>query len=170
MAPGTKRTGRTTGQTNTPKRFGGSNRWGNPGWQNPSGAHGGTQNKTTGGGTNCAPGYRQVFNTFGNKINGYRMLTTQMTGPASVKRPTAATLNSFAKWIEKGAIVNKITPAQISRWTHTNRKFSSAASAKNALCNKWGKTVIKAVVCDKAGNFLVATNPTFKGKSFKFPR
>ncbi len=166
MATGTK----STGGTRTTKFSSGSNRWSNKNWRNASTNPGTPKNTTTGSSSSCAPGYRNVFTTFGNKINGYRMLTTQMTGPASFKRPTAATLNSFAKWIEKGAIVNKITSAQICRWTHTNKKFSTAASVKSALGGKWGKTMIKAVVCDKAGNFLVATNPTFKGKSFKFPR
>ncbi|MCH7703078.1 MAG: hypothetical protein IID37_15460 [Planctomycetes bacterium] len=159
-----------TGGTRTSKFSGGSNRWGNKNWQDASTTKGTTGFKATGGGSNCAPGYRNVFTTFGNKITGYRMLTAQMTGPASFKRPTAATLNSFAKWIDKGAIVNKITSAQICKWTNTNKKFASAATVKNVLCGKWGKTMIKAVVCDKAGNFLVATNPTWKGKSFKFPR
>ncbi|MCH7720743.1 MAG: hypothetical protein IH988_07100 [Planctomycetes bacterium] len=166
MATGTKR----TGGTRASKFSGGSNRWENKSWRNASTATSTTGTNATGGGLSCAPGYRNVFNDFGNKITGYRMLTSQMTGPASFKRPTAATLNSFAKWIDKGAIVNKITSAQICKWTNTNKKFASAATVKNVLCGKWGKTMIKAVVCDKAGNFLVATNPTFKGKSFKFPR
>ncbi len=166
MATGTKK----TGSTRTTKFSTDSNTWGNKSWRNASTTKNTTGFKATGGGMNCAPGYKNVFNTFGNKINGYKMLTTQMTGPASFKRPTAATLNTFAKWIDKGAIVNKVTSAQICKWTNTSKKFASAATAKNALCGKWGKTTIKAVVCDKAGNFLVATNPTFKGKSFKFPR
>ncbi len=114
-------------------------------------------------------GYQSVWNCFNNKISSYKFLTAQTMGPAKHGRPTAASLNTFAKWIEKGAIVHKVTPTQLKRWSNTSQQFKTVSSAKTAMCKKFGKGPIKAVICNKTGGFLVATAPAWRGKSFKFP-
>ncbi len=116
------------------------------------------------------PGYQSVWNSFNNKIASYKFLTNQTMGAAKFGRPTPASLNTFAKWIEKGALVHKVTAAQLKRWSHSTQSFKTVASAKSAMCQKFGKGPIKAVICNRTGGFLVATASTWKGKSFKLPR
>ena len=119
--------------------------------------------------TSTRTNYTTVKNNFQNKINSYRTLYTQTQGSCGHGRPSAATLNTFGNWINKGAIVHTVSPTQINRWSNTNKKCTTAAYAKNVLCNKFGKTPIKAVCKSKTGSYLVATTPTYKGKNFKFP-
>ena len=119
--------------------------------------------------TRPAPGYTSVYNNFNNKISSYKFLTAQTTGTAKSQRPTAASLNSFGKWIEKGAIVHRVSGTQLRKWSHTTQQFKTTASAKNCIQNRFGKGPIKAVIPNKTGGFLVATAPVWKGKSFKFP-
>ncbi len=117
-----------------------------------------------------ARGYKNLCNTFNQKIASYKTLCGQATGMAKGTRPTAATLNTFAKWIEKGAVVHKVSPAQVRKWANTTQTFKTPTSAKNALCRCFGKTTIKAVTTEKSGAFLVACSPVVKGKPFNFPR
>jgi len=122
-----------------------------------------------------ATGYKNVSTEFQNKISSYRTLIDQTKGAAKFPRPTPATLNSFANWVNKGAIVQQVSPSQLARWAKTtthsfNSRNPSTTSCKNVLCKKFGKTTIKAVTRSKNGWFLVATSPTHKGRAFSFPR
>jgi len=121
----------------------------------------------------CAPGYQNVFWNLDQKAWAYKTLANQTYGAAKVKRPTPTTLTTFANWVNKGAILHCATKTQITKWaSRPNKPFkpTSATAVKNALCNKWGKTMIKAVCSDKNGKWLIATAPTWKGKPFSFPR
>ena len=137
-----------------------------------------TRSRSTGssgslGGTRVVSGYQSVCNGFDKKIASYRCLASQAKGPARCPRPSPATLNSFSRWIEKGAVIQKVSPTQIKRWAgsaSTTRTFKSATSAKTVLQKRFGRGCIKAVTCDKSGGFLVATPVTWKGRSFSFPR
>jgi len=144
---------------------------------NNTGATKRSKNKRTSnvakGGTS---GYKNVCNTFQNKISSYRTLMDQTKGTAGkFPRPTPAVLNSFANWINKGAIVQVVSPTQVARWAKStkynfNAQSASPTSCKNVLCAKYGKTTIKAVCRSKTGKFIVATAPTLKGRAFCFPR
>lgn len=114
--------------------------------------------------------YRTVTNTFKSKISSYQMLWKQTKGPAKYHRPSPVALNHLAKWVDKGAVIQTVTNTQLKRWSRTNKSFTSPTSAKKVLFNKFGKAPIKAIYCDKGGNFLVATSPTYNGKQFRFPR
>ena len=117
-----------------------------------------------------APGYKSVCEGFTRKIASYKTLCGQAMGAAKATRPSPTTLNSFAKWIEKGAVIRKVTGTQVKRWAKATRQVKSAASAKTMLCKRFGKSVIKAVTMEKSGAFLVACSPTVKGRVFNFPR
>ena len=125
--------------------------------------------------TNCPPQYKSTACTFGGKINSFRTLLGQTQGPARFTRPTTSTLNSFANWINKGAIVQICTTAQVNKWANAtncnfNTKNATVASCKNVLGKKFGKAAIKAVARTKSGSFMVVTPPTNKGKVFCFPK
>ncbi len=131
-----------------------------------------TGTKTT---KNVASGYKNICNNFEQKINSFKTLCNQVKGTAKAGRPTASTLNSFCNWINKGAVVQCCTPAQVSRWASSknktfNTKTASPASCKNILAAKFGKSTIKAVAKTKSGSFMVVTSPTCKGKKFNFPK
>ncbi len=118
--------------------------------------------------------YRQVCNTFACKIDSFKTLYSQAQGPNTPHRPTPAVLNSFANWINKGAVIQTCTPQQVARWARsTNKNFNprtpSTAACKNVLGAKFGKSTIKAVARTKNGHFMVATSPTSKGRPFCFP-
>jgi hypothetical protein len=128
--------------------------------------------KTT---ANVASGYKNLCSNFEQKINSFKTLCNQVKGPARAGRPTASTLNSFCNWINKGAVIQCCTPAQVSRWAvsknkNFNPQTASPASCKNVLAAKFGKSTIKAVAKTKTGSFMVATSPTCKGKKFCFPK
>lgn len=91
-------------------------------------------------------------------------------GPARKSRPSPASLNSFSKWIEKGAVVQKVSATQLRKWSSSKQAFKSTASAKSCMEHRFGKGAIKAVIPNKTGGFLVATASTWKGKSFHFPK
>jgi len=120
--------------------------------------------------------YTKVCNTFQNKIASFKTLCTQAKATTGrYTRPKPATLNSFANWINKGAIIQTVTCAQIARWAKTanvnfNTQMASPTSCKTVLCKKFGKSNIKAVCRTSSGNFMVATSPTCKGRGFTFPR
>lgn len=176
MATSTK--GRSTSSRSNYSFFGGNN-WGasnTSGWGTKSTSKRGKSKRTSGTTPGSASGYKSVCATFENKITSYRTLMTQTKGTAGkFPRPTAATLNSFANWINKGAIVQTVSPAQVARWSKlTKFNFTTQnptpAACKSVLCAKYGKTTIKAVCRTKTGKFMVATSPTVKGRAFSFPR
>ena len=120
-------------------------------------------------------GYKSCCNTFATKIQSYKMLMNQTTGPAKCGRPTPATLNTFANWVNKGAVIQTVSTSQLSRWAKTanknfNIKTPTSAACKNVLWAKFGKTAIKAVARTKSGSFMVACAPTVKGKRFCLPK
>ena len=142
-------------------------------WGKPEMGH-----KRTGktGTTTMVPApYRTVFNTFQCKINSYKTLYNQTRGPAKYSRPTPTVLNTFANWINKGAIIQTCTKAQVGRWARTTKKHFDPRNAtpmhcKNVLGAKFGKSNIKAVACTKSGSFMVVTTPTVGGRTFWFPK
>jgi len=144
-------------------------------WGRYFGSYGatGTSNPRTNrrtGATHASGRYTNLRNTFEQKIASFRTLCTQTQGAGNPK-PTPATLNTFANWINKGAVVHNVSATQIAKWTHANRtNFNTATNAKNALWKRFGKTAIKAVSIGKGNNFIVACAPTVNGKPFKFPR
>lgn len=114
-------------------------------------------------------GYRQLQNQLQQKINSYRVLYTQTQGAGASHRPAPGTLNSFANWINKGAVIHTVSPAQLSRWSDSSRPCHSPTVAKTVLCRRFGRSPIKAVCKSKTGSFIVATAPTLRGRSFSFP-
>ncbi len=150
---------------------------GNTGWNTTGNTRKNSVRKTTKRitSTGCASGYKGCWTNFERKINSYKTLWNQTKGNATCVRPTPTTLNSFANWINKGAIIQTCTSAQVSRWARSkNKNFNThnptPTACKNVLTAKFGKTTIKAVARTKSGSFMVATMPTWKGKSFCFPR
>lgn len=126
-------------------------------------------------GTMNTSAYRACCNTFEQKIQSYKTLCTQAQGSGSQNRPSPTTLNSFANWINKGAVIQTVSAQQVARWAHaTNKSFNprnpSPTTCKNILTKKFGKSAIKAVACTKTGQYMVATTPTVNGRSFTFPR
>ncbi|MFH0980382.1 MAG: hypothetical protein V2A79_02450 [Planctomycetota bacterium] len=114
--------------------------------------------------------YTVLRENFQHKIDAYRTLYNEAQGTPGKGCPTPATLNTFANWVSRGAIIHRVSATQINRWSDLDRKCTTANLAKNVLWNKFGKTPIKAVCKSKSGSFLVATTPTYNGRNFKFPR
>lgn len=133
-------------------------------------SHTSTSTRGTGRQTNCAPGYGEIWNKFQRKINSFRTLWNQTRGTAKFSRPSPTTLNSFANWINKGAFVCTMTPAQISQWcpqsTRGDYKWDSPTSCRQFLSRKFGKQSIKAFARDKSGAYMIAFAPTVKAKGF----
>ena len=149
-------------------------------WASSAGGYGGKSTKKRtkskrSSGIKSAGGYKGVCTTFQNKISSYRTLMDQTKGVAGkYPRPTPAILNSFANWVNKGAIVQMVSPTQVARWAKSTKyNFSTQnptpTACKNVLCAKFGKSTIKAVCRTRTGKFLVATSPTYKGRAFNFP-
>ncbi len=111
--------------------------------------------------------YQTVRSTITNKINAYKCLYGQTSGGVTKHRPTPTQLNSFSKWIDKGAVVHNVTAIQLNRWSGVKKNWTSS-TAKTWLSSNYGKTCIKAVVNNKNGGFLVATTAQYKNKPFKF--
>ena len=111
--------------------------------------------------------YAGVRTTFENKMNAYKALCTQTTGSTSKFRPTPAQLNSFARWVDKGAIIQTVSNTQLNRWSGSPKTWTPG-TVRTCLSKKFGKTCIKAVAYNKTGGFIVATSPTRKGRNFKF--
>lgn len=152
--------------SNTRRGFGTFGRTRSSAWNKTnrrSSSRGGRSTGSTG------TGYRQLQNTLQQKINSFRVLYTQTQGAGGSNRPAPGTLSSFANWINKGAVIHTVSPSQVSRWSNTGRPCNSPAVAKTVLCQRFGRSPIKAVCKSKTGSFIVATAPTFKGRSFKFP-
>ncbi|MEK6800244.1 MAG: hypothetical protein AABZ12_14895 [Planctomycetota bacterium] len=174
----------TKGRSDTRSRscYGGNS---NYGWAsgNWSGSGSGSGSCSTTGRKSCKKSscgtgntaYRTCCNSFEQKMNSYRTLCNQAKGPWNRNCPSPTTLNSFANWINKGAIIQCCTPAQVSRWARTtdknfNARNSSPTACKTVLTAKFGKSTIKAVAKTRSGSFMVACSPTWKnGRSFCFP-
>ncbi len=127
------------------------------------------------GGATVPTAYKGCGSTFAAKVHSFKTLYNQTHGPAKAGRPTPTTLNTFANWINKGAIVQIVTTAQVGRWAKvTNKNFNSrtptATACKNVLWAKFGKSPIKAVARTKSGSFMVVTSPTVNGRNFCFPK
>lgn len=152
-------------------------RFGNSRWGAAAESSGGqkVRRPKTGRDTVTVPtAWKGCSNTFQNKINSFKTLFNQTKGPAKFGRPSPTTLNSFANWINKGAIVQTCTAAQVARWAKATRKnfgskTSTPTTCRNVLWAKFGKNTIKAVAKTKSGSFMVATAPVFHGKPFCFP-
>ena len=134
-----------------------------------------TKTKSFSGGrkVTTATGYQTYANQFATKVDSWRTLYNQTRGPAKYNRPTTATLNNFANFVNKGAIIHTVSPAKMARWAKTwNKTFNptNLTSCKNFLFHKYGKTTIKAVNWAKNGYFMIATTPTYKGKPFNWPQ
>lgn len=136
-----------------------------------------TKTKKTYGATGSTSAYKTVCNAFQNKINSYRTLVEQTQGAGKFPRPTPTTLNTLGNWINKGAVVQTLSAAQLSRFargtkfaTNFNGRNCSTAMCKNILTAKFGKSCIKAVTRGKNGAFIVATASTHNGRAFNFPR
>jgi len=163
--------GRTTGQRGTQysHTYTGGSTTNRMGQRN----HGRTS--TPSAAANVPAGYKSVNNCFQSKISSFKTLVNQTCGAAKYDRPKPAVLNSFSNWINKGAIVQTCTPAQIARWAkHASKNFNvrncTPTTCKNVLTAKFGKNAIKAVARTKSGSFMVATSPTVNGRSFCFPK
>jgi hypothetical protein len=107
---------------------------------------------------------------FSNKVNSFKTLIGQTKGPAKCARPTPATLNTFANWINQTC-----TTGQLNKWAkatdqNINTKTISPTTCKNILGAKFGKSSIKAVARTKSGSFMVVTAPVVAGKTFCFPK
>jgi hypothetical protein len=128
--------------------------------------------KTTSAGSTA---YKSCCNTFERKIQSYKTLCTQAQSTSgSYNRPTPGTLNTFANWINKGAIVQTCSPAQVARWARAaNKSFNphnpTPTACKTVLTKKFGRSTIKAVARCANGSFMVATTPTVNGRTFNFP-
>lgn len=132
----------------------------------------GTQPKL---GVKVSPNYRACSNTFQSKIHSFKTLFNQTCGSAKRPRPTTAVLNTFANWINKGAIVQTCSNAQVGRWARDckknfNPRTVTPTTCRSILTTAFGKNTIKAVARTKTGSFMVATTPTWKGQPFCFPK
>lgn len=135
----------------------------------------GKSSKSTGSSAGTSA-YKSCCNTFERKIESYKTLCAQaQSTTGAYTRPTPGTLNTFANWINKGAVVQTCSPAQVARWARAaNKSFNpqnpSPTACKNVLTKKFGRSAIKAVARCKNGTFMVATTPTVNGRIFNFPR
>lgn len=155
------------GHTTIGSIFGGHSTWNRPSVTRSTRTNAGRSGGFRHGGSST--NYRTIASAFEQKINSFKTLYAQTAAAAGNNRPSPATLNTLAKWVNKGAVVQRVAPNQIARWGGTARSVKTPNTAKAILCQKFGKSAIKAVTCDKSGGFLVATSPTHKGKTIKFP-
>ena len=156
------------GRTNTARATNYTGHTGQSGWNKKT-------NRTKKTPTNVPVAYKNWNNNFQNKINSFRTLYNQTWGPAKCARPSTTTLTTFTNWINKGAIIQTVSPTQIAKWAKTHNynfkvRTCTPTNCKNVLFKKFGKTTIKAVARTKSGSFMVVTAPTHKGKPFCFPK
>lgn len=161
---------------------GSQSKWNSDGSYDSGWGKGTSGKRSTCGTTTCGTSpqgtpaaYKSYCRTFENKINSFKTLFNQTKGTAKYQRPTPAMLNTFANWINKGAVVQTVSCAQVARWAKmANKNFTTKTATptncKTVLCAKFGKPTIKAVCRTKTGSFMVATSPMWKGRSFCFPK
>ena len=78
--------------------------------------NGKTSARKSGGTIATGSAYKSCCNTFERKIQSYKTLCAQATGTTGAyNRPSPSTLNTFANWINKGAIVQTCSPQQVAR-------------------------------------------------------
>ena len=111
--------------------------------------------------------YTSVRTNCQKKIEAFRTIINNAAPSSAKSGATATQLNSFSKWIDKGAIVQNVSNTQLNRWAGKTRKWTVGA-AKTTLSGKFGKSAIKAVAPSKTGGFIVATSAIVKGRSFSF--
>ncbi len=111
--------------------------------------------------------YPYLRNQLQNKVSAYKTLMSQTTGSSKYPRPTPTQINSFCKYVDKGASLHYVSKTQLNRWAGQSRNWTTS-SCKTVLCNRYGKNAIKAVAPNKTGGWIVATMPTFKSKTFNF--
>lgn len=134
-----------------------------------------TTARKAGGATAGSSAYKSCCNTFERKIQSYKTLCNQAQSTSGAyNRPTPGTLNTFANWINKGAIVQTCSPQQVARWARAaNKNFNpqspTPTACKTVLTSKFGRSTIKAVARCANGTFMVATTPTVNGRTFNFP-
>ncbi|MBI1825304.1 MAG: hypothetical protein HY287_04930 [Planctomycetes bacterium] len=118
--------------------------------------------------------YKTVCNNIERKLDSFKTLFQQAQGTGGAHRPTPSTLTSFCNWVNKGAVIQTCSTAQVNRWAQTtNKSFNPSNPSPNAckkvLAAKFGRGCIKAVAKTKTGQFMVATTPTVNGRTFCFP-
>ena len=89
--------------------------------------------------------YPNIRSNLQNKVNAYRTLMAQTTGSGSKQRPTPTQINSFAKLIDKGAVIHNVTNTQLNRWAGKPRNWT-VGSTKTTLYGKYGKNFIKFII------------------------
>lgn len=174
--------GRTSSRSQFGSMYGGYSYGPGSSWNHGNSStrgHGSNSKKTnarggagTGAGTTA---YKTVCNNIERKLDSLKTLFQQAQGTGGAHRPTPSTINSFCNWVNKGAVIQTCSTAQVNRWARTtNKSFNpsnpSPMACKKVLAAKFGRTCIKAVAKTKTGQFMVATTPTVNGRTFSFPQ
>lgn len=138
----------------------------------------GSNKRTSAGGSKPTGAYKNVGCTLQQKISSFKTLYNQTTGGAATNRPSPTTINTFANWVNKGAVIQTVSPTQLNKWCNNFKgtkpatkkwNVNTASGCKQFLCQRFGKSTIKAVTKAKNGAWLVATAPVVKGRTFNFP-
>ena len=156
--PNTSRRRRSYNRRNTPQKSQAwSGTWGSK--PNPTSAR---KNPTSN------YNYTMVRSNLQNKINAYRYLFDQCktTGPY---KPSPAVINKFANWVNKGAMLHKVSGASIAKWCKDHKPTYTMSWATKGLKSKYGVAIKGLYPTGNGKWYMVATNPTFKGKPFRFP-
>jgi hypothetical protein len=169
--------GRSSSRTQYGNYYGGYSYGPSSSWSygsSSSKSHGKKTGRSSAGAGNWSnSAYKTVCNNIERKLDSYKTLFQQAQG-GGTHRPTPSTLNSFCNWVNKGAVIQTCSAAQVWRWARTtNKSFNPSNPSPNAckkvLAAKFGRACIKAVAKTKSGQFMVATTPTVNGRMFSFP-
>ena len=130
----------------------------------------GTGSSAFGSSTGRTKNYTAVRNDIQCKINSFRCLYAQ-TNIAGRNKPSPAILNKFSNLVSKGAVIHKVSGSTIAKWNKNKTQSPSFTMswAMKGLKSKFGAAVKAVCPTGNGRQFLVATNPTFKGKTVKFP-
>ncbi len=130
----------------------------------------GTRSSAFGSSTGRTKNYTAVRNDIQCKINSFRCLYAQ-TNIAGRNKPSPAILNKFSNLVSKGAVVHKVSGSTIAKWNKNKTQSPSFTMswAMKGLKSKYGAAVKAVCPTGNGRQFLVATTPTFKGKTVKFP-
>ena len=90
--------------------------------------------------------YASVRANLQKKANFFKTLANQTTGPASSHRPSPSQLNSFSKWVEKGAVIQNVSQNQLNRWAGSASKRARPMPTACAPCP--GNTAIRVIIAD----------------------
>lgn len=112
--------------------------------------------------------YGLVRTNLQNKINAYRYLYAQcqVTGP---NKPSPVVINKFANLVNKGAMLHKVSAAAIARWYKDMKPTYTTSWATKGLKWKYGAAIKAVWPTGNGRTYMVATNPTHKGRPFRFP-